>query len=442
MEKEWSEMTPDEKRESRLNKVLQAEGLVFPTQEAERLYKERAQRIIDAYQLKEPDRVPVKLSAGYFPAQFAGISGKDLIYDGEKTTLAYIKMLREFDVDLLGSIAPFPGKALEALEFKLYKWPGFGLEDDVLSHQYAEAEYMKADEYDELIEDPSDFWLRKYLPRIFGKLAPLANLARLTDINEVPRRQIALFGRRDVQAALKALMKAGDEMAKMRENHRGINTEIISQGFPLFRGGEAKAPLDIIGDTLRGTEAVMMDYYRRPNKLKAAMERLVPLVVKGAVEAANASGRPLISIPLHKGADGFMSEKQFEELYWPTLKEVILGMVNEGLLPNLFAEGSYNSRLDIISELPKGSVVWMFAETDMARAKKVLGGRTCIEGNVPPSLLAYATPEKVDAYCKNLIETCSAHGGYILCPSAASENSKPENLKAMVTAAKVYGKYR
>jgi hypothetical protein len=38
-------------------------------------------------------------------------------------------------------------------------------------YQYAEGEYMTADEYDEFIFDPSDFMLRKWAPRQFGSMA-------------------------------------------------------------------------------------------------------------------------------------------------------------------------------------------------------------------------------------------------------------------------------
>ena len=438
MDKKWSDMTPEEKRASRFNKVLAAEHINFPNAEAEKRYKARAQRIIDAYQLKVPDRVPVRLGGGFLPAGIANITGKEFLYDADKIFMAFKKIMQEFDADIVAAMPPLPAKALETLEFKMYKWPGYGLEDHLLSHQYTEGEYMKADEYDALIEDPSDYWLRVYLPRVFGKLAPLANLARFTEIYEIPVRHIALFGRPDVQDALKALMKAGDEMAKMRESLQPLMDEVVAQGFPSFMAGFAKAPFDIIGDTLRGTMAVMMDLFRKPDKLKEACDRLVPITVKGAVEAADQTGNPVIMIPLHKGADGFMSEKQFTEIYWPSLRKVILGMSEEGLLPQLFAEGSYNTRLTLIDDLPKGSVTWFFDQTDMARAKEVLGGKTCIEGNVPVSILSNGTPEDVDAYCKKLIETCAPGGGFILSPGASSENAKTENLKAMIEASKKY----
>ncbi len=80
-------------------------------------------------------------------------------------------------------------------------------------------------------------------------------------------------------------------------------------------------------------------------------------------------------MPLHKGADGFMSDKDFKTFYWPTLKAVIVGLVNEGCVPFLFVEGGYNQRLDVIArdpDIPAGSTLWIFDKTDMNEVKKAL----------------------------------------------------------------------
>ncbi|MFC1864037.1 hypothetical protein ACFL1Z_08825 [Thermodesulfobacteriota bacterium] len=142
MKKNWSELTPKERREERYKKVISTQGIEFDSPRAEQNYNERVQRIIDTFQLKEPDRVPVRLSGGYFSAYYAGISGKDLIYNNEKMVSAYKKTLSDFDADMLAVGPPLPGNALEVLNFKIYKWPGYGLADEVLSHQYEEGEYM------------------------------------------------------------------------------------------------------------------------------------------------------------------------------------------------------------------------------------------------------------------------------------------------------------
>jgi uroporphyrinogen-III decarboxylase len=144
-------------------------------------------------------------------------------------------------------------------------------------------------------------------------------------------------------------------------------------------------------------------------------------------------------MPLHKGADGFMSDEQFRTFYWPTLKKVIVGLVNEGLVPYLFAEGGYNSRLEVISELPKGTTVWWFDRTDMARAKKTVGKVACIAGNVPLGLLCTGTEDQVKDYCKSLIDTVERDGGFILSAGAGMDDARPENVRAMIDFSKTYG---
>jgi uroporphyrinogen-III decarboxylase len=203
-----------------------------------------------------------------------------------------------------------------------------------------------------------------------------------------------------------------------------------------------KAPFDTIGDTLRGTQGIIMDMYRQPEKLLEALDKIALLTVASAVSAVNASGGCSVFMPLHKGDDAFMSNKQFERFYWPTLKKVVLGLIEEGIVPLLFAEGRYNNRLEVIRELPRGMVVWQFDQTDMAKAKEVLGGNACIAGNVPTSLLVVGTPQAVKEYCRSLIEVCGKGGGFILTGGANLDKGKPENLRAMIEAVKEYGIYK
>ncbi len=81
-----------------------------------------------------------------------------------------------------------------------------------------------------------------------------------------------------------------------------------------------------------------------------ACERLVPLAVNQGVGATNVTRNPLVFIPLHKGADGFLSDADFRTFYWPSLKKVLLGLIEEGCVPVCFAEGGYNDRLEAIHD--------------------------------------------------------------------------------------------
>ena len=58
-------------------------------------------------------------------------------------------------------------------------------------------------------------------------------------------------------------------------------------------------------------------------------------------------------------------------------------------------------------------------------------------------MLQVGSPSGVEEVVKNLIKTCGKDGGLILCTSTGiTHEARPENVKAMVDAAKKYGRYR
>ncbi|MBN2060459.1 MAG: hypothetical protein JW882_08580 [Deltaproteobacteria bacterium] len=444
MENKWAGLSPDEKQAERFKQWLSPDNIEFISPEAERLYKERVNRLIDAIKLREPDRVPLAANPGHTPARYSGYTVRDVMYDINKVVKAWKKYIDDFELDILPSAGVIRcGRVLDIINSRMYKWPGHGLSDD-LAAQYLEGEYVRADEWDIIRKDPADFHFRTYLPRICGVAEALKKLPPLTAIGAAPGGGFAAFADPEIQAVFRAFFEAGEEEKKWRGVISQLDREGLASGLPIFYGGTAGAisPLDRIGASLRGTKGTVMDMFRQPDKLFEYMEEMIPAVIRAAVAGAERTGVPIIFIPLHRGADGFMSEAQFNTFYWPYLKRVILGIVEEGLVPRLFAEGGYNSRLEIISELPKGKVVWHFDHTDMARAKEILGGRACIMGNIPASLLVTGTRDEVREYCRKLIETAGKDGGYIMAPGATADNANLENIKVMMESVKEYGVYR
>jgi uroporphyrinogen-III decarboxylase len=110
------------------------------------------------------------------------------------------------------------------------------------------------------------------------------------------------------------------------------------------------------------------------------------------------------------------------------------GLIEQGIVPAMFAEGGYGKRLEVIAddELPVGSALWMFDQTDMAAARRALGGYACIAGNVPSALLAVGTSEEVEQYVTGLLDTCATDGGFVLRNGAVLDVVRAENLKAMI----------
>ncbi|MBI5031651.1 MAG: uroporphyrinogen decarboxylase [Chloroflexi bacterium] len=443
----WDKLTPAEKLQARFKEWKYPEGAKFASSDVECAYQERVQLFQDALELKKPKRVPLHLHTGFYPAAYAGVTPEEAMYDYEKLGTAMKKFNADFLPDSLASaMLPGPAKAFDLLDMKLYRWPTHGV-DSTAPFQCVESEYMREDEYDLLIADPTNFFLRRYFPRIFGNVTPWQKLPAMTDMTEWPliAGALASLGNPEVQAAFDKFLQAARAAFEWVKACGAINAASVhALGLVPMTSGFSKAPFDTLGDTLRGTRGIMLDKFHHPEKILKAVEQLVPSAVEMAVRAANNGRKPLVTIPLHKGADGFMSEKDFKTYYWPTLKKTILGIVNEGVVPLLFVEGSYNSRLDIIvdSEIPKGTTLWMFDKSDMKRVKEKFSGWQCIGGNVPVSILATGTPEQVKDYVKRLIDDAAVDGGFILSTGAVLDDAQPANLHAMLDTGRAYGVYQ
>jgi uroporphyrinogen-III decarboxylase len=442
-DKKWEELTPAERREERFRRWISPDGVQFASKEAEKNYKARVQRLIDAYSVREPDRVPVSLPVAAWPAYMAGTDLHTVMYDYEKLEKIWKKFNTEFDPDTFASPGMvLPGRVYDLLDYKLYSWPGHGLPLTATGVQFVEGEYMKEDEYEALIRNPSDFWMRIYMPRIFGAFEPWRLLQPFTNIIELPAGHFMPYTRPEVQATQLKLIEVGKELAKWMEVIGGFTQWAMESGYPTTRMVFAKAPFDTIGDTLRGTRGIIKDMFRRPQQLLEGIEVITSLTIEQTISSLNSMNGLVAFFPLHKGADGFMSQEQFDKFYWDSLRRVLLALIDEGILPILFAEGSYNTRLESVNDFPKGAVSWLFDRTDMAKAKKILGGKCCIAGNVPASMMITATAEEVKEYCRTLIRDCGEGGGYILAGGVSIDNGKPDNLRAMKDAAREYGTYR
>jgi hypothetical protein len=442
----WAAMTPEEKRTWRLENYRNSgKNIKFVSKEAEKKYNIRLKRMIDVYNIREPDRVPLNVYPGNLPLTMAGLEGRDMFYNPVKACEAAMKFNDKYSDELESFTLPvsmLTGQFMEALDYKLYLWPGHGLPNNAGGWQYIEGEYMLADEYDDLIRDPSDFWIRKYLPRVMGAWQPFSMFQPFTNIIEnVHLATLSPFAKPQVRNMFQTFIKAGEIWEQASNAVVPYLGAGPARGYSAAPGAFCLAPFDIIGDTLRGTTNIMKDMFRRPQQLLAALDVIADITISNVLNSSGIDNACLVTYPLHKGADGWMSQSQFEKFYWPSLKKVMDTFIKEGLIQSLFAEGSYNTRLEYINQFPKGMVTWYFDQSDMARAKKILGKECCIQGNVPSSLLVTGEPAAVKDYCKKLIETCAPGGGYVLAPGAHPENPKLENLKAMVETVNEYGYY-
>jgi len=445
VEKEWSQMTKEEKRDRRMKDYLEGKDIKFRDAKAKKLYQERVTRLAKVSRCEKPDRVPVMLPTGNYPAYYAGYNFKRMMYDARALKTAWRKFMKDFyeDMDsLMGPGFTFSGKVMDICDYKNYSWPGHGLGDDVTTFQFLEAQYMKGDEYDLFMKDPSDYGFRVLTPRIMGAAEGLRYFPPLNTMMGTPMVMAIPFSNKVVRDSFSKLIAAGEVMEEWQKEIAEVSQEAVEMGFPAGRGGLGIAPFDVIGDFLRGTQGIAIDMFRKPEQLLECIDMIYDIIVPRMISNINESGGFSVGFPLHRGDDTFMSRQQFEKFYWPSLKKYIDALIEEGIQVSLFAEGKYNERLEYIGDFPKGWVSWAFDQTDMAKVKKMIGDRCAISGNVPSSLMITGSPEEVKECCRRLIETCAPGGGYTLSGGAsASETKNPQNFKVFMEAAVEYGTY-
>lgn len=177
----FDKLTSIERQDAFLDMWVSADGIEFAGEEAKAAYKERAGLVASALKIDQGiKRVPIMPLTTFAPTMLAGVSGRDAMYDPDKAGQAYVDFCNKYQPDTAGA-APMLGcgQALDTLDYHLYKWPGHGVAEN-LSYQFNEKEYMKAEEYDHLINDPTDFWLRSWIPKTMGALAPWPTCSRYT----------------------------------------------------------------------------------------------------------------------------------------------------------------------------------------------------------------------------------------------------------------------
>jgi uroporphyrinogen-III decarboxylase len=411
---------------------------------AAELFREREKRIQDAIALKMPDRVPVVISFAFYAARHAGITYREAMFDPVKAARAWSKTINDFQADTYEN--PFGnqhgGMLAELADYKMLRWPGHGVGENSC-FQYLDFENLKADEYDEFLFDPTYFMIRKFWPRVFGNLEAFKNFPAFRMMYQHGSfNALAPLNAPEMKAALTAMNRLTRQAAKNARASAAFAKKMEGLGFPPVYGPSAIVPFDLISDQFRGTRGAMLDMYRQPDKLLAATEKVLPMILENTINAAKNNPCKRIFIPLHKGQEFFMSIDQYKKFYWPGFKGLMLGLINNGLTPCPLVEGEYTSRLEILADVPPGKVCYHFEQVDYVKAKEVLKGIACIRGGIPITLMVTGRPEEVRERAREMIKVVGNGGGFIMSPGVNVDDSNEENIRALIETTKEYGVYR
>jgi len=393
----------------------------------EKRYQERVRRYVTAMNNERPDCIPIRPFVAEFTARYAGYTVQQVTHDYELAFAAARRCAADFDWDAVVSNMVYVWTGLtQAIGLKYYGVPGIDIPPDV-GFQYREPSedqaWMRAGEYDALIDDPTGFLFNVWLPRVSTDvIAP-------GQPNTFRNNLSFLKGG---MAMLQYFSSFGSQVDRLRSESGTVSAI----------AGILKAPFDIIGDKLRGYVGLTVDMVERPQKVLAACEALAPHLLHVAMTTADPDKTVPIGFWMHRGCVPFVSPAQFKSHYWPTLKPMIEELWANGHQTLFYAEGNWNRHLDSFAELPDRSIVYHVDRGDIFEVHRKLGRKFCLSGGIPNHLLSYGTPDEVRARCRQVIDGVAKDGGYIMDASAIMQNdTNPENLKAMTEFTREYGVY-
>jgi hypothetical protein len=383
----------------------------------EELYQERLARYTTAMRNQMPDRVPIRPFVAEFTAHYAGFTCQEVTHDFLKAFEAARKCAADFDWDAVVSNMVYVWTGLtEAAGIQYYGAPGIDIpaQTGFQYHEPSEEQaFMKSDEYDALIDDPTGFLYDVWLPRVTRTVQPPGS-------PNTRENNLSLV--RGAMAMMHYFNAFGEQNERLRTESGTVSAI----------AGILKAPFDIMADKLRGYLGLTMDMYTQPKKVLAACEALAPHILQVAMTSADSEGIVPIGFWMHRGCVPFVSPPQFESHYWPTLRPIIEELWASGRQTLFYAEGDWGYHLDSFAQLPDRSIVYHVDRGDIFETHRKLGDHFCLSGGIPNILLSYGTKEELLAHCRHVWKDVGKHTGYIADAGAIMQNdTSTENLHIM-----------
>ena len=363
----------------------------------EDLYNQRLTRILKAVALDEPDRTPVVLEYSGFAAYVTQTPMAAFLRSPKTnidTMIKAFQIVGEGDAINYGSFWPY---ALCYDFMAKVRVPGVDLPDNDL-WQVVETELMGREDYNRILDLGWPDFFKKMLREHLLKDAPPEYFS--------PER------------------KSIDARAKWQ-----------SLGVPVLTGGDITTPIEL----LCGSRSLMefaMDLLEIPDKVEAAMDAILPHLAHQTIQRAKSQGYPLVWVGGWRSAPCLLSPDMWNRFVWPYFRKLVYEVVDAGLIALLHLDSNWTRELERFRELPRGKCIMALdGETDIFRAKEVLGGHMCIMGDVPASMLFLNHPDDVHQYCSRLIRELGPQGFILQSGCDIPANAKLENVQAMVAAA-------
>jgi len=376
---------------------------------------------------ERPDCIPIRPFVAEYTARHAGYTCQEVAHDYTKAFDAAIRTARDYPWDAIvpNMVYVWTGLA-QAVGLRYYGIPGIGI-PHTSGFNYIEPPednaFMRADEYDALIADPTGFLYNVWLPRVSTEVCRPGQPA-------THRNNLSFV--KGAMAMLSYFYAFGPQVQRMRTECGTVSAI----------AGIFKAPFDILADKLRGYVGLTLDMRTQPDKVLAACEALMPHLVHVGLTTADPARLVPIGFWMHRGCVPFVQPAQFASHYWPTLKPCIEEFWKNGHQTLFYAEGRWKHHLETFRELPPRSIVFHCDQDDVFDVHRQLHDRFALSGGIPNVMLSYGSEDEVRAFCRRVIAEVAADGGYILDAGAIMQDDvRPENLRALTETARRDGVY-
>ena len=363
-------------------------------------YSEKLQLFRDNVAMKHTDRIPYLSNAFTWKVFDSEFTLPEAVRDNKKMEKAVCDFHERYHFDAYMDIgARNPVRVLDALGNSYYDITDAGI--NVVDHVL-----MEPEEYTEYAKDPNLFCWTKLMKRKFP---------------DVKGKQI--------EAALMEFL-----------SHAGF-TGAIGKKFaeeyecPSVYGGANVVipPYEYFFQTARGIKNMGRDIRKFKPQLMEAIDAQLERNVLPGLKYALSQDSSMYVCDTYMAIIGYsiLSEKQFGEVYWPTVKTVLDLLEQADKTMYVFCEGEMLRYADYFQDIPKGRIVLHVENDDIFEVRKRLPD-ICLAGGMKTELLGNSTPQECIGYAKKLIDELG--DGYIFSENkmlSFKNDCRRENLLAV-----------
>jgi uroporphyrinogen decarboxylase len=337
-----------------------------------------SERYVAVCELREPDRAPVSPLIMAFAARHAGISYGDYCRHGELMAEAQIKCIRRFGYDSV----------------------------NVTADAVREAETLGA----------PVFWQEDEVP------GPVADDPLVKDSDDLKRLRLPdPLGPNRMHEQIVALKILQDELGPDEVVYAWVEAPFQESAM------------------LRGLSNLMTDLYERPALVHELMRFSLEMELEFGLAQVEAGAR---FIGVGDAIASLASPRHYREFNLPYIVELISRLKKTGVRVKYHACGQTTALLPLFADIG-ADILNLDSLTSLADAKRIVGEKVCVKGNIDPAgVMLQGTSAQVTEAARACIAAAGRGGGFILSPGCElPRDTPPENLEALVAAAKSLGRY-